>query len=134
MTVIKILHPTVYFSVLLPIFIFSLAFSGYAVTQDTKLAAAEAAVQARIVKSGGDVAVYFKTLDGKAQWSVRGDDVFHAASTMKIPVMIELFHQVQDGKVKLTDTLVIKDEFHSIVDGSPYMLNASDEQQENKRK
>jgi len=71
--------------------------------------------------------VYFKTLDAKAQWSVRGDDVFHAASTMKIPVMIELFHQVQDGKVKLTDTLLIKNEFHSIVDGSPYMLNASDD-------
>jgi len=127
MRVIKSLHPTVYFSVLLPIFIFSLAFSGCAVAQDTKLAAADAAVRARIAKSGGDVAVYFKTLDGKAQWSVRGDDVFHAASTMKIPVMIELFHQVQDGKVKLTDTLVIKDEFHSIVDGSPYMLNASDD-------
>ena len=127
MRVIKSLQPTVYSSVLLPIFIFWLAFSGYAVAQDTKLAAAEAAVQARIVKSGADVAVYFKTLDGKAQWSVRGDDVFHAASTMKIPVMIELFHQVQDGKAKLTDTLVIKDEFHSIVDGSPYMLNASDD-------
>jgi beta-lactamase class A len=127
MRVIKSLHPTVYFSVLLLIFIVSLAFSAYAVAQDTKLAAAEAAVQARIAKSGADVAVYFKTLDGKALWSVRGDDVFHAASTMKIPVMIELFHQVQDGKVKLTDTLVIKDEFHSIVDGSPYMLNASDD-------
>jgi len=127
MRAIKSHHPTVYFSVLLPIFIFSLAFSGYAVAQDTKLATAEAAVQARIAKSGADVAVYFKTLDAKAQWSVRGDDVFHAASTMKIPVMIELFHQVQDGKVKLTDTLLIKNEFHSIVDGSPYMLNASDD-------
>jgi len=71
--------------------------------------------------------VYFRTLDGKAQWSVRADDVFHAASTMKIPVMIELFHQVQEGKAKLTDTLPIKNEFHSIVDGSPYMLNASDD-------
>jgi beta-lactamase class A len=98
-----------------------------AVAQDTKLTAAEAAVQARIAKSGADVAVFFKTLDGKAQWSVRADDVFHAASTMKIPVMIELFHQVQEGKVKLTDTLLIKDEFRSIVDGSPYMLNASDD-------
>ncbi len=38
-------------------------------------------------------------------WSSRGDDVFHAASTMKIPVMIELFHQVREGKVKLSDPL-----------------------------
>ena len=37
---------------------------------------------------------------------------------MKIPVMIELFHQVREGKLKLGDPLLIKNEFHSIVDGS----------------
>ncbi|HMH80448.1 MAG TPA: serine hydrolase, partial [Candidatus Acidoferrum sp.] len=42
-------------------------------------------------------------------------------------VMMELFHQVQEGKVKLTGTLLVKNEFHSIVDGSPYALNASDD-------
>ena len=98
-----------------------------AFAQDAKLAAAESAISARIAKSGADVAVYFRTLDGRAQWSVRADDVFHAASTMKIPVMIELFHQVQEGKVKLTDTLLVKNEFHSIMDGSAYVLNASDD-------
>jgi beta-lactamase class A len=98
-----------------------------AFAQDPKLAVAESAISARIAKSGGDVAVYFRTLDGKAQWSVRADDVFHAASTMKIPVMIELFHQVQKGQVNLTDSLLVKNEFYSIVDGSPYMLNASDD-------
>jgi beta-lactamase class A len=71
--------------------------------------------------------VYFKTLDGKAEWSVRPDDVFHAASTMKIPVLIELFHQVQQGKVKLDDKIVLKNEFHSIADGSPYQLSAADD-------
>jgi beta-lactamase class A len=104
-----------------------LSVCSFALAQDAKLIAAESSVQERIAKSGADVAVFFKTLDGKAQWSVRAEDVFHAASTMKIPVMIELFHQVQEGKVKLTDTLLIKDEFHSIVDGSPFMLNASDD-------
>jgi beta-lactamase class A len=99
----------------------------FAFAQDAKLATAESAISARLAKSGADVAVYFRTLDGRAQWSVRSDDLFHAASTMKIPVMIELFHQVQEGKVKLTDTLLVKNEFHSIVDGSPYVLNASDD-------
>ena len=99
----------------------------FAFAQDVKLATAESAISARIAKSGADVAVYFRTLDGRAQWSARADDLFHAASTMKIPVMIELFHQVQEGKVKLTDTLLVKNEFHSIVDGSPYVLNASDD-------
>ena len=95
--------------------------------QDAKLAAAQVAIQKRITASGANVAVYFKTLDGKAEWSVRPDDVFHAASTMKIPVLIELFHQVQQGKVKLDDKIVLKNEFHSIADGSPYQLRAADD-------
>jgi beta-lactamase class A len=95
--------------------------------QNAKLAAAEAAVQQRIAKSGADVGVYFTTLDGKAEWNSRADDSFHAASTMKIPVMIELFHQARQGKLKLDDTLLVKNEFHSIVDGSVYMLSASDD-------
>jgi beta-lactamase class A len=122
------LHRIVHFaSIPTKLLILCLSLPGSALAQDTKLAAAEAAVQTRIANSGADVAVYFKILDEKAQWSVHADDVFHAASTMKISVMIELFHQAQEGKVKLADTLLIRNEFHSIVDGSPYMLNASDD-------
>jgi beta-lactamase class A len=84
-------------------------------------------ILSRIEKSGADVGVAFRTLDGKMEWFSRADDVFHAASTMKIPVMIELFHQVREGKVKLDDPLTIKNEFHSLVDGSIYTLVATDD-------
>jgi beta-lactamase class A len=57
----------------------------------------------RIQKSGAEVGIAFRTLDGKLEWFSRADDVFHAASTMKVPVMIELFHQVREGKLKLDD-------------------------------
>jgi beta-lactamase class A len=97
------------------------------VAQEAKLGSAEAAIQARIEKSGADVAVYFKMLDGEWEWTFRPDEMFHAASTMKLPVMIELFHQVKLGKVKLDDAVAIKNEFHSIVDGSVYTLNAADD-------
>lgn len=86
-----------------------------------------AAIQDRITKSGADVGIAFETLDGRLTWSSRGDDVFHAASTMKIPVMIELFHQVREGKVKLSDPLPIKNEFHSLVDGSVFTLKPADD-------
>jgi len=109
------------------LFVVSLLSCAAIFAQGAKLAAAEVAIQKRITASGADVAVYFKTLDGKAEWSVRPDDVFHAASTMKIPVLIELFHQVQQGKVKLGDKIVLKNEFHSIADGSPYKLSAADD-------
>lgn len=84
-------------------------------------------IEERIQKSGAEVAVAFRTLDGKAEWFSRADDVFHAASTMKIPVMIELFHQVREGKAKLDDTLPIKNEFHSLVDASIFTLDAADD-------
>ncbi len=81
----------------------------------------------RIQKSGADVGVAFRTLDGKMEWFSRADDVFHAASTMKIPVMIELFVQVREGKLKLDEPLIVKNEFHSLADGSIYMLNPADD-------
>jgi len=95
--------------------------------QDVRLAAAEAAVERRISASGADVAVYFRTLDGKAEYSTRPDVTFHAASTMKVPVMIELFHQVQQGKLRLEDQIAVRNEFHSIVDGSSYALSVTDD-------
>jgi beta-lactamase class A len=85
------------------------------------------AILARIQKSGADVGVGFRTLDGKMEWFSRADDVFHAASTMKIPVMIELFHQVREGKVKLDEPLVVKNAFHSLADGSIYTLDPTDD-------
>jgi beta-lactamase class A len=85
------------------------------------------AIQDRVAKSGADVGIAFETLDGRLTWSSRGDDVFHAASTMKIPVMIELFHQVREGKIKLTDSLPIKNQFHSLADGSVFTLSAADD-------
>ena len=108
-------------------FVISLLICSGAFAQDARLTAAQVAIERRIAASGADVAVYFKTLDGKAEWSVRPDDVFHAASTMKIAVLIELFRQVQQGRAKLDDTIVLKKEFHSIVDGSPYKLSAGDD-------
>ena len=95
--------------------------------QDPKLAAAIPGIQESIRKSGADVGVSFRTLDGKAEWFFRADEPFHAASTMKIPVLIELFHQVREGKVKLDVPLLVKNEFHSLADGSIYTLDPADD-------
>jgi len=42
-------------------------------------------------------------------------------------VLIELFHQVKQRKLQLDDTLVITNQFRSIVDGSPYKLDPADD-------
>src|SRR5205085_11812127 len=87
---------------------------------DPRLAAAIPRLESVIQRSGADVAVAFRTLDGKAEWLLRADEPFHAASTMKVAVLIELYRQARQGKLKLDDPLSGKNEFHSLVDGSAF--------------
>ena len=87
----------------------------------------DARVRSIIAKSGAEVAVVFRTLDGTSELAIDTDKPFHAASTMKVPVMIELFRQAEAGMLKLDEPLAIRNEFHSIVDGSPYKLSEGDD-------
>src|SRR6266850_1239487 len=79
-------------------------------------------IEVLIKKSGADVAVAFRTLDGRDSLLIQPDVEYHAASTMKVPVLIELFRQARAGTLSLDDQIPIVNEFHSIVDGSPYKL------------
>ncbi len=53
---------------------------------------------------------------------VNEDRSFHAASTMKIPVMIEVYRQAAAGRFSLDDELDVVNSFHSIVDSSLYSI------------
>lgn len=53
---------------------------------------------------------------------LRADRRFHAASTMKVPVLIEVFRQAEAGRLALDDSLAIENRFRSIVDGSVYQI------------
>ena len=89
--------------------------------------ALEAKVRSIIAKSGAEVAVAYRTLDGKAELLIDVERPFHAASTMKVPVMIELFRQAEAGTLRLDDPLPIVNDFRSIVDGSHYKLSEGDD-------
>ena len=80
-----------------------------------------------IASSGAEVAVAYRTLDGRTELLVDADKSFHAASTMKVPVMIELFRQARAGTLSLNDPLPIRNDFRSIVDGSSYKLSEGDD-------
>lgn len=54
-------------------------------------------------------------------------DHFHAASTMKTPVLVELFKQAAAGKFSMADSIEIKNSFRSIADGSEYTLDSADD-------
>jgi len=86
-----------------------------------------ARIQKLIDARGAEVPVVFETLDGRQTLTIDPDKPFHAASTMKVPVMIELFRQAEAGTLSLDEPLLVKNEFHSIVDGSVYQLSVGDD-------
>jgi beta-lactamase class A len=51
----------------------------------------------------------------------------HAASTMKVPVLIELARRVDAGRYGWDWPVLVHNEFRSIVDGSSYRLNPADD-------
>src|ERR1043166_1272379 len=68
----------------------ALAAEGVAASNDPR-----ADIEALIKASGADVAVAFRTLDGRDALLIQPDVEYHAASTMKVPVLIELYRQAR---------------------------------------
>ena len=82
----------------------------------------------KIIKSEkGKFAVAFKNLEDGQVILINELEEFHAASTMKTPVMIEAFKKSFENKISLDDTILVKNEFISIVDGSLFKLSSFDD-------
>ena len=87
-----------------------------------------------IEKSGAEVAVYWRPLanatvdtPGAGLIAINARTRFHAASTMKVPIMVELYRQAHAGRLSLDDMISVTNTFTSIVDGSPYTLSATED-------
>ena len=100
-----------------------LTLAGVPAARSGDLASLPAEVEGLVAASGAEVSVALRTVGGSDELLVRPDVSYHAASTMKVPVMIELFAQARQGKLRLDDPLPVKNEFASIVDGSAYSLD-----------
>jgi len=74
-----------------------------------------------------EIGVAFRDLETGQEIFFHERRMMHAASTMKVPVMIEVFRQAEKGKFGLDDSVTIKNQFVSIVDGSPYHLDVGDD-------
>jgi len=75
----------------------------------------------------GEYAFYYKNLKNGTVIAADENAKFHAASTMKIPVMMELFKQESLGEIKLSDSILVINSFKSIVDQSPYSMDISED-------
>ena len=81
----------------------------------------------RLSKEPGVFGVAFKDLSTEEEILINPTEKFHAASTMKTPVMIEVYRQAAEGKFSLDDSVTIRNEFKSIVDSSLFSLNPEDD-------
>jgi|SRR5690606_30518641 len=88
----------------------------------------QTAIQSQIDSIQGDVAVAFYNLsDPSDSLLINANEEFHAASTMKVPVMIELFKQANERRFDLNDSILLKNEFKSIVDSTLYSMDIGDD-------
>ncbi|OIQ37807.1 MAG: serine hydrolase [Bacteroidetes bacterium MedPE-SWsnd-G1] len=76
---------------------------------------------------GNTALVLFDLNQNKTLLNINSKAEFHAASTMKVPVMIEVFKQAREGKFSIKDSILVKNEFKSIVDGSAYQMDITDD-------
>lgn len=78
----------------------------------------------RIAGSGAEVGLYYRSLGPDPDSvTLRADLRMHAASTMKVPVMMRLHLDHASGRFDLDDPVEITTRFTSIADGSPYDID-----------
>jgi beta-lactamase class A len=87
-----------------------------------------ARLERRIAETrGAQVGLYFEDLADSRTLGIGDTTSFHAASTMKVPVMFELFRRVDEGTLDLDARIPLINGFLSIVDRSSYALDAADD-------
>jgi len=92
------------------------------------VAASEVSLYRNVLKIKSDHAleglgIAFYDAQTTIQWSYNGDTYFHAASTMKLAVLLGVFRQVERGELTLDAPVHIRNRFTSIVNQQPFMLD-----------
>lgn len=70
------------------------------------------------------VGVAFHDYESGESWAHEGDEWFHAASTIKIPVLVGVFAAVEAGDLELESRVHVRNRFFSVADGSPYRIES----------
>src|ERR1700748_163343 len=56
--------------------------------------------------------------------AINADRHFHAASTMKVAILLAIGKAIDDGRARPNDTLHVRNHFRSAIDGSPFRIDA----------
>ena len=70
------------------------------------------------------VAVALLDFDSGLRFSLAGDRWFHAASTIKVALLLAIFRAADEGRLRLDDSLHVRNRFISAADGFPFRLDS----------
>ncbi len=84
-------------------------------------------IESRLAVPNAHFGIAFKDLQSGDSIFINANRSFHAASTMKTPVLAELFKQAATGKFSMEDSISIRNSFKSIVDSSDFSLDPNDD-------
>jgi beta-lactamase class A len=70
------------------------------------------------------IAVALHDLETGFRFSLHGDRWFHAASTIKVAVLLAVFRAADEGRLRLDDSLHVRNRFFSAADGSVFHVSA----------
>jgi beta-lactamase class A len=92
------------------------------------VAASEVSLYRNVLKIKRDHAlenlgISFYDAETTIQWSFNADQYFHAASTMKLAVLLGVFRQVERGELQLDAPVHVRNRFTSIVNQETFMLD-----------
>jgi beta-lactamase class A len=68
------------------------------------------------------VSAAFYDYETETAWSLRGDRWFHAASTIKVAVLLSVFAAAERGRFTMDSPVHVRNRFLSVVDGEPYRI------------
>lgn len=68
-------------------------------------------------------AVALRDLETESEFEINGQRTFHAASTIKVAVLLAVLKASDDGRLDLEAPIHIRNRFHSAVDGTPFKLD-----------
>jgi beta-lactamase class A len=70
------------------------------------------------------VAIAFCDYETSVQFASQGDRWFHAASTIKVALLLAIYKAAEEGRIRLGDTLHVRNRFRSITGGEVFRVAA----------
>lgn len=88
--------------------------------RDTVLGIGEEAKAAAIAVAAYDFA-------DRKTWSLDGDRWFHAASTIKVPVLLGVYEAIEQGRFQSRSRVHVRNRFIGVADGRPFRVDSGRE-------